>query len=218
MKRDGKPRAGKSDAPVKRAAPVKRGPPVKPGSLRIIGGVWRGRTIEAPSDDSIRPTTDRVRESLFNRLMHGAAGSGFVLAEARVADVFAGTGAMGLEALSRGAAHVSFIERDTGALSLLRRNIAKLGADDRVTITSGDATVLPRAGVMHDLALLDPPYGQGLGEPAMASLARQGWLKPGALVSLEMNAADAAPEVAGFKLLDRRDAGRIAVVFYQYEG
>lgn len=168
--------------------------------------------------DSIRPTSDRIRESLFNRLMHGAAGSGFVLRDARVADVFAGTGAMGLEALSRGATHVTFIERDTAALALLRRNIATVGAEDRSSITSADATVLPRAPVAHDLALLDPPYGQCLAAPAMASLARQGWLKPGALVTLEMDAGDTAPEVAGFTLLDRRDAGRIAMMLYQYGG
>jgi len=209
-------RKGEKTAGPKREAPPPRGGPPKPNRLRIIGGVWRGRTIEAPLGDAIRPTSDRVRESLFNRLMHGAAGSGFVLRDARVADVFAGTGAMGLEALSRGAAHVTFIERDTAALALLRRNIQTVGAEDSTSITSADATVLPRAAVAHDLALLDPPYGQGLAEPAMASLSRQGWLAPGALVSLEMAAGDAVPEVAGFKLLDRRDAGRIAIVLYQH--
>ena len=195
-----------------------RGPAPKPNRLRIIGGVWRGRLIEAPIDDSIRPTSDRVRESLFNRLMHGAAGTGFTLAGARIADVFAGTGAMGLEALSRGTAHASFIEADVKALALVRRNIAALGAEDRVTVMGADATNLPRAALGHDLALLDPPYGAGLAAPAMSSLARQGWLNPNALVSVEMDAGESAPQPEGFELLDRREAGRIAVVLYQLLG
>lgn len=194
----------------------RRDAPAKPNRLRIIGGMWRGRLIEAPADSSIRPTTDRVRESLFNRLMHGAAGSGVVLAGARVADVFAGTGAMGLEALSRGAAHVTFIEKDMAALALIKRNVAALGAEDRVSFMSADATNLPHAALAHDIALLDPPYEQGLPGPAMASLARQGWLKPGALVSVEMDESDVPPEAAGFTLLDRREAGRIAVTLYQW--
>ncbi|MCA0200815.1 MAG: 16S rRNA (guanine(966)-N(2))-methyltransferase RsmD [Proteobacteria bacterium] len=194
----------------------KKEAPAKPNRLRIIGGVWRGRLIEAPSDNSIRPTTDRVRESLFNRLMHGAAGSGIALAGARVADVFAGTGAMGLEALSRGAAHVTFIERDMAAMALIKRNVAALGAEDRVSVMSADATNLPKAALAHDIALLDAPYEQGLPGPAMASLARQGWLKPGALVSVEMDESDVPPDADGFTLLDRREAGRIAVILYQW--
>lgn len=173
--------------------------------------------IEAPPDAAIRPTTDRTRESLFNRLMHGAAGSGVGLQGARVADVFAGTGAMGLEALSRGAAHVTFIERDIGALALIRRNVAILGAEDRASVMSVDATNLPCAALAHDLALLDPPYGEGLAEPAMLSLARQGWLEPGGLVSVETDAGEAAPIADGFTLLDRRTAGRTAVALLQFQ-
>jgi 16S rRNA (guanine966-N2)-methyltransferase len=200
----------------KKPAPAKGGP-VKPNRLRIIGGVWRGRLIEAPADDAIRPTTDRVRESLFNRLMHGAGGTGFALSGARVADVFAGTGAMGLEALSRGAAHVTFIERDMTAAALIRRNIATLAAEDRVSVMSADATNLPRAVLAHDLALLDPPYGTGLAAPAMLSLARQGWVRPGGIVTVEMDAGEVPPEVAGYRFIDRREAGRIAVALYQLE-
>ncbi len=209
MKPTGNKLGGKTPAPAKG--------PIKPNRLRIIGGAWRGRLIEAPADDTIRPTSDRVRESLFNRLMHGAAGTDFVLSGARVADVFAGTGAMGLEALSRGAAHATFIERDMGAHALIRRNVATLGAEDRASLMSADATNLPRAALAHDLALLDPPYKEGLLAPAMLSLARQGWLKPGALVSAEMDAGTPAPEVVGFRLLDRREAGRIAVALYQFQ-
>lgn len=196
--------------------PSGRGTP-RPGRLRIIGGVWRGRLIGAPVDSDIRPTGDRTRESLFNRLVHGAAGTGFALEGARVADVFAGTGALGLEALSRGAAHVTFIEKDNAALALIRANVAALGAEDRVSIMSADATNLPRAALAHDLALLDPPYQQELAAPAMASLARQGWLTPEALVSLEMDAGETAPQPVGFTLLDRRTAGRTAVALYRFE-
>lgn len=190
----------------------------KPNNLRIIGGMWRGRLIEAPPDGAIRPTTDRVRESLFNRLMHGAAGSGIALQGAKVADVFAGTGAMGLEALSRGAAHVTFIERDMSALALIRRNVAKLGAEDRVSIITADAVNLPMAALAHDIALLDPPYEQNLAGPAMLSLARQGWLTENSLVSVETDAGEPAPDAEGFTLLDRRNAGRIAVSLYQRRG
>jgi len=197
---------------------VKKPAPAKPNRLRIIGGVWRGRLVEAPGDDAIRPTSDRVRESLFNRLMHGAAGTDFSLAGARVVDLFAGTGAMGLEALSRGAAQVTFVEKNMAALALIRRNIAALGAEDRATVMSADASNLPRAAVAHDLALLDPPYGMGLAAPAMTSLARQGWLKPGGLLSVELDAGEASPEAAGFAVRDRREAGRIAVVLYRFSG
>ena len=186
--------------------------------MRIVGGEFRGRPLATPRGDGIRPTTDRVRESLFNRLMHGAAGSGIALAGARVADVFAGTGAMGLEALSRGAAHVTFIEKDMAALALIKRNVAALGAEDRVGFMSADATNLPKAALAHDIALLDPTYEQGLPGPAMASLARQGWLKPGALICVEMDESDVPPEAEGFTLLDRREAGRIAVSLYQWAG
>jgi 16S rRNA (guanine966-N2)-methyltransferase len=192
-------------------------PTAKPGRLRIVGGVWRGRSIEAPTDEMIRPTSERARESLFNRLMHGAAGSGVALAGAKIADVFAGTGAMGLEALSRGAAQVTFIERDFAALALIRRNIAALGAEDRANAMSADAGNLPRAATAHDIAFLDPPYGQNLAAPAMLSLARQGWLKPGALVCVETDAGEAVPEAEGFALLDRRATGRIAVALYQLQ-
>lgn len=200
---------------MKKAGSAKDGVVQKPNRLRIIGGIWRGRLIEAPLGDAIRPTTDRIRENLFNRLMHGAGGSGVALKDARVADVFAGTGAMGLEALSRGAAHVTFVERDATALALIRRNVAALGAEDRVSILTADAANLPRAATAHDLALLDPPYHEGLAGPAMLSLDRQGWLKPGAVVSVEMDAGEAGLEAAGFTLLDRRVTGRVAVLLYQ---
>ena len=191
-------------------------PQAKPGRLRIIAGVWRRRNIEGPVGDAIRPTSDRVREALFNRLMHGFVDEGFRLQGARIADVFAGTGALGLEALSRGAAQATFIERDFQSAALIRRNIAKLGAEDRAIVLGAEATALPQASAPSDLALLDPPYGEGLTGPALESLARQGWLRPGALVSVEMGADEALPEVGGFATLDRCAYGRAAIAILTF--
>src|SRR5689334_7859880 len=124
----------------------------KPGRLRLIAGVWRGRLIEAPSGMDVRPTADRTRESLFNRLVHAFPAEAFTLAGARVADLCAGSGALGLEALSRGAADVTFVDQSQAALSLLRHNVAALGAEDRATILSADARALPRSVRPCDLA------------------------------------------------------------------
>lgn len=186
---------------------------MKPNTLRIIAGAWRGRNIEAPQGDDIRPTSERAREALFNRLAHGFTDQGFQLHGARVLDVFAGTGALGLEALSRGAAQATFLERDLGALALIKRNVAKVGAEDRAVVLSVDATNLPRAAGPHDLALIDPPYAQDLAAPTLASLARQAWLSPGALVSVETGADESLPAVEYFKAIDRRTYGRAAVTF-----
>lgn len=185
------------------------------GKLRIIGGVWRGRSI-AVASEGVRPTSDRAREAVFNRLIHGFADHGFRLQGARVADVFAGSGALGLEALSRGAARVTFLERDPAIADLIRNNIAHLGAEDRATVIGADATSLPRAAEPCDLVLLDPPYGEDVMTAALTSLARQNWLKPGALVVAETE-SDAPPVVAeGFTLIDRRDYGRAAMTFLIY--
>ncbi len=189
----------------------------RPGSLRIIAGAWRRRNIEGPLGDAIRPTADRVREALFNRLMHGFSDRGFRLQGARVADVFAGTGALGLEALSRGAAQATFIERDLQAVELIRRNIAKLGAEDRAIVVSAEAAALPRAHAPCDLALLDPPYGEGLAAPALLSLAHQGWLKPGALVSVETAADEPMPEITEYAILDRHTYGRAAIAILAFK-
>lgn len=181
----------------------------KPGSLRIIAGAWRGRSIETPPGDIVRPTSDRVREALFNRLAH--AFDDFRLPGARVIDVFAGTGALALEALSRGAAQAVFLDRNPEVIALLKRNVAKLGADDRAAIMNADGAHLPRAATPCDLAFLDPPYGENLVTPALDGLLRQGWLKPGALVTAETGADEIAPEAAGYTLLDRRAYGRVAI-------
>ena len=187
---------------------------LKPGSLRIIAGAWRGRAIEVPAGDLIRPTADRVREALFNKLAHAFAD--FRFPEARVVDVFAGTGALGREALSRGAAQAVFLDRNPEAIALIKRNAAKLNAEDRAVIMNADGAHLPRAATPCDLAFLDPPYGEGLVAPALTGLMVQGWLKPGALVSIETDASEMAAEASGYALLDRREYGRVAITILRY--
>lgn len=149
--------------------------------MRIIAGAWRGRPLQAPAGDATRPTADRVREALFSMLA-SRLGSFEGLT---VLDGFAGTGALGLEALSRGAARVVFVEQAGAAVTALKANIAALGAGARAQVLALPMDRLPCATTPCDLVLLDPPYGQGLAEPALATLAAQGWLAPHALISVE---------------------------------
>ena len=173
--------------------------------MRIIAGKWRGRRLIAPAGDATRPTADRVREALFSMLT-SRIGS---FEDLRVADIFAGTGALGLEALSRGAGHVTFVETDAGALKALRTNIAKLGAESATTIVAQPAQAIARAAP-HDLLLLDPPYGEGLAPRALARLAEQGWIAPHALISVE-TAAKEPLDVPGFSVEVTRTHGKAAL-------
>ncbi len=174
--------------------------------IRIVGGRWRGRRLAVPEDRSVRPTAERVREAAFNRLVH--AGLDPPLEGAAFLDVFAGTGAVGLEALSRGAAKAVFIERDLAALALLRRNVGSEGA-----VLVRDAISPGPAPAAFDIAWLDPPWRSGLAVPALEALGRKGWLKPGALVVVE-SAHDDAPDLHG--LIDRRRYGRTALAFLRF--
>lgn len=182
--------------------------------MRIIGGSARGLHLaplgEGDAKAHLRPTSDRVRESIFNLLING--GYGNPLAGAQVLDAFAGTGALGLEALSRGAAGVVFLENGPTALAIVRRNIALMRAEDRCEILRRDALkpgVNP--GPAFDLVFLDPPYGKRMGEAALAALA--GWLKPEALVVWEESAAPVPPP--GFDQLDQRRYGDTIVTLLQ---
>ena len=178
--------------------------------MRIIAGKFRGRALESPGDGSIRPTADRVRESIFDIL---ASRLGPSFDGLRVVDLFAGTGAMGLEALSRGSAHVVFVETGADARGLIRDHIEAFGAGGVTKLLRRDATALGDAGTMGpvDLVFLDPPYNQGLGERALASLRDGGWLKPDTLLVLE-EAREAEVQLPpGFALLDRREYGAAAV-------
>jgi 16S rRNA (guanine966-N2)-methyltransferase len=182
--------------------------------MRIIGGSHRGRRLTAPPGAAVRPTSDRAREALFDILSHGAyAAAGLPFADNTVLDAFAGTGAFGLEALSRGAAEADFIENDREALVALRRNIAALGETARGRIIAGDATRPPRAPGPCGLAFLDPPYQSGLAAPALAALAAAGWLTADALAIIEIGAREAFAPPAGFAVVDERVYGAARLVF-----
>lgn len=186
--------------------------------MRIIAGRHRGRRLLAPPGDATRPTADRVRQAAFDMLWHAPwAGRGLVDG-ARVLDAFAGTGAMGLEALSRGAAHATFLENDPAALAAIRGNIAALREGERCAVLAGDAARPPRAPWPCGLVFLDPPYGQGLGETALAAFLAAGWIAPEAVVCAEHGAgrtpAD-APAPPGFALLAQRAHGAALVRFFR---
>ncbi len=175
--------------------------------MRIIGGAARGTHLapvgEGDPAAHLRPTSDRVREAVFNLLLNSLH---LDLAGMRVLDLFAGTGALGLEALSRGAARVAFVDDGVAARALLRRNIEILRAMGATDVWRRDATRLgPNRGPGYGLVFLDPPYGKGLGEAALASARDGGWLAPGAVVVWEEGAPPAVPE--GFAMLDQRRYG-----------
>ncbi len=185
--------------------------------MRIVAGMHRGRTLVAPKGHSTRPTVDKTRQAIFNVLEHAAWSEG--LEGCRAIDLFAGAGGLGLEALSRGAAFALFVETDLEARDALTRNIDALGAAARARILPLDAARLGQRptsqGEPFDLAFLDPPYGQGLGERALAALAAGGWLAPGALVVMERGADEAPPHAPGYEVLDARDWGAARVEFLQ---
>lgn len=180
--------------------------------MRIVAGRFRGAAITAPRGDTTRPTSDRLRESVFNVLAHGYPES---LDGTRILDLFAGSGAMGLEAMSRGARHCLFIEEAAGARAAIRANVEALGLTGTTKIFRRDATRLGPAGTIEpfDLAFADPPYRKGLGEAALASARAGGWLRPGALVLLEEDARAAVEIPPGFTELERRVAGDSQVLF-----
>jgi 16S rRNA (guanine966-N2)-methyltransferase len=186
--------------------------------LRIIGGVHRGRRLLVPAGDTVRPTSNRAREALFNILSHGTfAAEGLPFADCPVLDAFAGTGGFGLEALSRGASAAAFIENGREALTALRRNVNALGEADRTHIVAGDATRPPRAPFGFAVAFLDPPYGSGLAAVALPAMAATGWLAPGALAVVELAAAEQWMPLSGFTPIDERVYGAARLVFLRYE-
>jgi 16S rRNA (guanine966-N2)-methyltransferase len=180
--------------------------------MRIVAGRFKGASLEAPKGLSTRPTSDRVRQALFNVLEHGAPQ--FDFANARVLDLFAGSGALGLEAMSRGARFCLFVEESADARASIRRNVEALSLTGVTKIWRRDATKLGEAGTMQpfDLIFLDPPYGRGLGLRALQSAAAGGWIKDGAIAVLE-DRADAEIELpAAFRGLDARVYGETKIV------
>jgi 16S rRNA (guanine966-N2)-methyltransferase len=162
----------------------------------------------------VRPTSDRAREAIFNILGHGAfAADGPPWADEAVLDAFAGTGAMGLEALSRGAGEAFFLEKDRAAQQALRRNIAALGEDQRAHVIAADATHPPPARRACRLVFLDPPYRSGLAAPALTALLGAGWIAPGAVAVVEIAAEEALAAPAGFAAVSERRYGAARCVF-----
>lgn len=180
--------------------------------MRIIGGARRGLILadvgEGDAAAHLRPTSDRVREAIFNLLING--GYGNPVTGVRVLDLFAGTGALGLEALSRGATQVAFVDDGVASRALLRRNIEKMQAMGCTDVWRRDATKLgPNRGPGYGLVFMDPPYGKSLGEKALASALEGGWLAPGALIVWEESAPPVVP--AGFDLHDQRKYGETLI-------
>lgn len=182
--------------------------------MRIVGGKYRGRRLDVPKNQAIRPTTDRNRETLFNVLQHGW---GDVL-QGRVLDLFAGTGALGLEALSRGASHVHFMDKSRQAVALISRNIANLEVEAQTSIQQRDATRIGTAPEVEkfDLVFADPPYGKQFGERAATSLAQNGWFASGGLLVLEEQKLKLPTQIEGFDLRDRREMGTTAIGLFQF--
>ncbi|MEM8644373.1 MAG: 16S rRNA (guanine(966)-N(2))-methyltransferase RsmD [Pseudomonadota bacterium] len=190
--------------------------------MRIVAGRFKGKSLDAPKGMATRPTTDRVREALFNVLIHGAPE--IVFDEVRALDLFAGSGALGLEALSRGARYCLFIEEDAGARGTIRRNVEVLGLTGATKIWRRDATRLGPIGTMtpFDLVFCDPPYGKGLGPRAILAALDGGWLASGATVVLE----DKAGELPNWPRdlidqdlveIDRRRYGDTEIAIARYE-
>ena len=173
--------------------------------MRIIAGKWRGRPLEAPAGRATRPTADRVRETLFSMLA-SRLGS---FEDLRVADLFAGSGALGFEALSRGAAHATFVESDRTASEMIRRNADKLGAS--VQLVGGSALALPRSEPF-DLIFADPPYAPGAGTAIVQSVLKAQWLAPGGWMSVETSRDDSV-DPGDLTLEATRDVGRARLTF-----
>ena len=183
--------------------------------MRIVGGKFKGLQLAAPADQATRPTSDRVREAIFNILAHGI--EGLELDGARVLDLFAGTGALGFEALSRGACYCQFVDESVAARGLVRTNADKLGVIGQCKIWKRDATELGPCAPLpkFDLVFCDPPYGKGLGKKAMTSLGAGEWLNAGAIIVLEEVDKAVVADVAGLTLIDEREYGETKVRFYR---
>jgi 16S rRNA (guanine966-N2)-methyltransferase len=185
------------------------------GWLRIVGGLWRGRKIPVIASEDLRPTNERAREAIFNRLLHATDAFGVRLQGARVADIFAGTGALGLEAMSRGAASAIFVERDRSACKAIEKILSDLSVDDRCDVLNADATTLPPAAKPCDIILMDPPYAADVIPATLSSLATRKWLNAGALIVIETEADLTLP--AKFTLIDERQYGRAKISFVKYD-
>jgi 16S rRNA (guanine966-N2)-methyltransferase len=182
--------------------------------LRIVAGKHRGRTIAAPEGQATRPTSSRARESLFNILAHAnwRDDGTSPLLEARVLDAFAGSGALGLEALSRGASHVTFLDNDGQAVRLIGENLRKLGETGAAKVIRGDATRPPPTRQPCNLVFLDPPYRSGMAEQAIQALNDAGWIESGAILAVELAHNEDVAVPAGLAAIDERRYGAAKIV------
>src|SRR5437667_5826723 len=185
--------------------------------MRLPGGRFGGRQLATPSDERVRPTSDKVRQAVFNILAHNDFGRGFTLEGARVVDLFAGTGAMGLEALSRGARYCLFVDDSAVSRALIRQNVEALGLTGATKIWRRDAATLGPLDTLSpfDLAFLDPPYRKGLLAPALEGLRTGGWLVAPALVVAEMAVDEDLPCTEGYDVLDDRVYGDTRVAIFR---
>ena len=182
--------------------------------MRIIAGAHRGRRLVAPAGLATRPTAERLRQALFDMLWHAPWAGRPRIEGARVLDAFAGSGALGLEALSRGAGQAWFLDSDRAALAAIRANVAACGEGARARVIAADALAPPRATAPCDLLFLDPPYGKGRLAPALTALGRAGWIAPGAIIVAETSAAEPETVPAGFRgLAERRHGAGLLRVF-----
>ena len=184
--------------------------------MRIIGGAWRRRSLLAPAGYHIRPTADRARESLFNILDNARDYSNWPLENSTVLDIFAGTGAFGLEALSRGARRAVFIDDNVRSIATVRRNIQALAATDRTTVLQRDATQPGSPITSASLVFVDPPYRLGLAEKAIAAFAKTGWFNSGALVIVEAEVTEPINPPGAFTFIETRDCGNAKFWFMSY--
>ncbi|MDE2181455.1 MAG: 16S rRNA (guanine(966)-N(2))-methyltransferase RsmD [Alphaproteobacteria bacterium] len=188
--------------------------------MRITGGIFGGRTLATPRDDRVRPTSDKVRQAVFNILLHNDFGRAFTLEGVRAVDLFAGTGAMGVEALSHGAAFCLFVDDTAESRALIRQNIEALGLTGASKIWRRDATRLgamsPGAGGPFGLVILDPPYRKSLIPPALAGLRQSGWLAERAVLVVETAEDETRPQTEGLEVLDKRVYGDTRVFFLGY--
>jgi 16S rRNA (guanine966-N2)-methyltransferase len=186
--------------------------------VRITAGKHKGRKLVVPAGRDVRPTSDRVRQALFNILEHGGFvdGGGSPIRGAHVLDAFAGSGALGLEALSRGAARATFMESGAPALDTIPRNVEACREQDRADILRADATRPPKASAACDIAFLDPPYNKGLAAPALAALAGAGWLAQDAICCVEIAADEELDPPSGFEALDERRYGAARILLLRF--
>ncbi|MBN8544117.1 MAG: 16S rRNA (guanine(966)-N(2))-methyltransferase RsmD [Alphaproteobacteria bacterium] len=182
--------------------------------MRVITGKYKGRKLTPPADTSIRPTSERTRESLFNLLMHGQFGGANIIHQ-RVADICCGTGALGIEALSRGATHCVFVDQAKAGLELAKKNVEHIGATADASFILSDANHLPKATEPCALVMIDPPYDINIIPRVAGSLIEQGWVKTGSILVTEVRFTTDMPELPGFSLLLDRQYGKAKVLIWE---